>query len=143
MVVVNCMACFGAQQSVSAHKTTMCDAARVGCLQPNQALRTGQPVAANGTAASAHSTGGSAAIKAAASGWENLGAVLFNWDMFCAISTAAAAATGPFDTGVYWGKLDFDYLRRLELQGAFGSHGIDYGCHHRLTVHNCDSANCT
>jgi hypothetical protein len=44
--------------------------------------------------------------------------VLFNWDMFCAFSTAAVAATGPFDSGVYWGKLDFDYFRRIELQGA-------------------------
>lgn len=77
-----------------------------------QGLRT--RLVRNATASSSHSTVASAAD----SGWENLGAVLFNWDMFCAFSTAAVAATGPFDSGVYWGKLDFDYFRRIELQGA-------------------------
>lgn len=57
-------------------------------------------------------------VAEADSSWEDLGAIMFKWDMFCAFSTAAMAATGPFDPGIYWGKVDFDYLRRLELQGT-------------------------
>lgn len=82
-----------------------------------QGLRT-RP-ARNTTAISSYSN---TAATSADSDWENLGAVLFNWDMFCAFSTAAVAATGGFDSGVHWGKLDYDYLRRIELQGASTGH---------------------
>ena len=73
-----------------------------------QALRTTPlaPSAADGASPASSSTG-----------WDKFGAVLYNWDMFIAFSVSAVRAVGPFDPGIYWGKVDYDYYRRIELSG--------------------------
>ena len=75
-----------------------------------QALRT-TPLAPPAASADGASSASSS------TGWDRFGAVLYNWDMFIAFSVSAVRAVGPFDPGIYWGKVDYDYYRRIELSG--------------------------